>query len=120
MRSASRLLFLLAILSTAVLLPKPSYAQRDSEDSYHGADSQDELSERDIDRILLEDSDNGLEDARKTLKNLDRELESALPRNIEKRSSDKMARNMSRRLRRPEVVNWNAPEPKKRKKKKKD
>jgi len=106
-----RYLLLLLPLVGVTFTPHHTLAQ----DLPHRDNGDTELSAKDIDRILLEDSDTGVAEAQKTLKLLNRELETRIPNGVERRSSDRMARSMSKRLRKPETTNWNAPEPKKKK-----
>ncbi|NDC37674.1 MAG: hypothetical protein EBZ48_06430 [Proteobacteria bacterium] len=112
-----------ALIASSIILlsfSRPVLAQEATERVGGNYPARNDLSAQDIDRLLLEDSDTGVEDAKRRLKMLNKELDSRMPAGFERRNSDKMSKSMSKRLRRAEVVNYNRvdPQPKKKKKKK--
>jgi hypothetical protein len=102
------LLNILAAVLTVGVVPNLSHAQSGDTLARSVVANTEDLSAKDIDRMLFEDSDNGAEDAMRRLKKLNRELESASSPRLERHNSSKMARTLKKRLTRAEVVDYNA------------
>ncbi len=105
--------FLVKILAAVFMMgvvPTLSHAQSGEMLARSVVANTEELSARDIDRILFEDSDNGAEDAMRRLKKLNRELERTSSPRLERHNSSKMARTLKKRLNRTEVIDYNAAE----------